>query len=487
MNGPAAGGPEQGPVPAPVVVSGGGSRKPRIAVLVFNDCHADTRVLKTAGTLARAGADVRIFAVARPTAGYPAGVQRLEPGVVLERLPLVDLGRLLAPAVRVHRRLTASGPAMPDGGEATQHAGPRAAGEGAGTGRSGRIETLVRRLGRSRPVRTVLLPMSAVVLLSYWRAARSAVTAWGPDVVHANDGNTLRPAFRVSRALRVPFVYDSHELWLHRNVAGRRSVARAVERRIERQGIRAAAAVVTVSPSIAEHLRATYRLPTTPVLVRNIPPADQTASGPSAGRMRALAGLPAEAKVLAYGGRITTNRGLEQTVDALEHLADDVHLVVLGYGVPGYVGSLADRARQVGVSDRVHFVGAVPPAEVSGALSDADASVVFVRPTCLSYRWSLPNKLFESIHSGVPVVAADLPDTRRIVEEYGVGEIFTSDSASEMASTIARVIADPVPYQHAARRAATHLTWEAESDRLLGAYRDTLGPRWQGVLGGAGS
>lgn len=81
------------------------ARKPRVAVLVYNDCHADTRVLKTAATLVEAGADVRIFAIARPGAGYPVGVWRLASGVVLERLPTFHLGTHLEPLARVYRRL----------------------------------------------------------------------------------------------------------------------------------------------------------------------------------------------------------------------------------------------------------------------------------------------------------------------------------------------------------------------------------------------
>lgn len=471
------------------------SRRPRVAVLVYNDCHADTRVLKTAATLVEAGADVRIFAIARPTAGYPAGVWRLENGVVLERLSTFELFQHLAPMARIYRRISGSPGAVALG--ATEDVGRGRGAPGSAPAHAGRVArdrpivaavapapktALPDRILRSRAGRLALRPLSAVVLWSYWRSAADAVTRWRPDVVHANDANTLHPAMSVAGRLQVPFVYDSHELWTQRNVAGRRPVATKVERWIERRGIRRAAAVITVSPSIASYLQTTYGLVQAPVLVRNIPPAAQRTTDRREGRLRALAGLGAESRVLAYGGRITTNRGLEETIDALAELPDDVHLVVLGYGAAGYVDGLRTRARARGVTGRVHFVGKVPSAEVSLALADADASIVFVRPTCLSYRWSLPNKLFESIHGGLPVVAADLPDTRQIVEEHGVGEVFESEEPRVMARTILSVIADPERYRAASRHAATELTWEGESVRLLEVYRRALGSHWDDAL-----
>ncbi|MBI9114760.1 glycosyltransferase family 4 protein [Sanguibacter suaedae] len=470
-----------------------GGRRPRVAVLVYNDCHADTRVLKSAATLAHAGADVRIFAVARPAAGYPVGVQRLDSGVVLERLPLFELARALEPAARVYRVLAGRGaPAAvgvtedplrdATGGPADRQAAQVGPPARPAAPASLRTPTLADRVLRSRVAKVLLKPLGAVILHSYWRHARKAVTRWGPDIVHANDGNTLQPAMALGRTLGVPYVYDSHELWTQRNVAGPRPLATVVERRIETRGIRRADAVVTVSPSIARYLQDTYGLAETPTLVRNVPPAAQATSDPADGRLRALAGLAPHHKVIAYGGRITTNRGLEETIAALAALDDDVHLVVLGYGAPAYLAALEAHATGLGVRDRMHLVGKVPSAEVSAALADADASVVFVRPTCLSYLWSLPNKLFESIHGGLPVVAADLPDTRRIVEEHGVGEVFSSDDPQEMARTIARVVAHPERYRAAARLAAGELTWEREAERLLDVYRSALGPAWHGAL-----
>ncbi|MGB3829559.1 MAG: glycosyltransferase [Ornithinimicrobium sp.] len=454
-------------------------RAARVALLVYNDAHNDSRVLKTAASLRSAGADVRIFAVARGRAGYAEGPALVGDGIEVERAPEFELARYAPWALNLARRVAgrpvppaatvgvaASSASASRGPAPTAPPGPgsRAPADGAG----------------QRLVKDAWLRTYRVVSLSlfWWESARAAV-AWEPDIVHANDGNTLAPAAWIAGASGARMIYDAHELWRHRNVRTDRPLAPLVEGAIEWWAIRRAAGVITVSPSIATWLQRTYDLPVRPTLVRNIPQgaSDDAAAAP-AGHLRSMAGLAPETQVIAYGGRITTSRGIEETVAALALLPSSIHFVLLGYGEPDYLATLHTRIESLGVTDRVHFVGAVASDQVSAALADADLSVVFVRPICLSYEFSLPNKLFESIHAGLPIAAADLPDTAAIVREHGVGEIFDVDHPDEipssMAATITAVLADPQRYRDATRMAAAELTWQHEERALLELYAQVV-------------
>ncbi|QOR69787.1 glycosyltransferase [Ruania alkalisoli] len=445
---------------------------PRVAILVYNDAHADTRVLKTAATLREAGCEVRILAVARERAGYPEGSETLPNGVQIVRLPEFQLARSapwLADAYRwvLARLRRVAGAEEPATSTTSTHP------TSPPTEPTGTPAPAV----AAKPVGALLdvwlRTYRTVSLAIYWRAAISDGVAFHPDVIHANDGNTLAPAMRIARHTGAAIVYDAHELWRRRNVRPR-PVAPHVEHLLERLGIRRAAAVITVSPSIATWLHRTYRLRRRPQLVRNIPPAAPVPD-PATGVLRERAGLAATDQVIAYGGRITTSRGIEETIDALAHLPVHVHLVLLGYGEEDYLAVVRRRAAEAGVSDRVHLVGAVASHEVATALADADVSVVYVRPTCLSYEFSLPNKLFESIHAGLPIVAADLPDTKTVVTEHGVGAVFSvTGGAEDLAAAIERVLADPEPFREAAQAAARELTWEGEARVLLGEYERVL-------------
>jgi glycosyltransferase involved in cell wall biosynthesis len=103
---------------------------------------------------------------------------------------------------------------------------------------------------------------------------------------------------------------------------------------------------------------------------------------------------------------------------------------------------------------------------------------VLTRPTCLSYEYSLPNKLFESIHAGIPVLATRLVDAAALVDEYGVGETVEVDAdARELATRIEGVIARTEEYRAAAHRAAFGLAWNHEADRLVEVWAKALGGR----------
>src|SRR5699024_10900323 len=107
-------------------------------------------------------------------------------------------------------------------------------------------------------LRTWLGLYRTVGLGAYWTRAATDGIAWAPDVVHANDGNTLYPAMRIAHHTGAQVIYDSHELWRHRNAPGR-TIRPVVDGVIERRAIHRAAGIITVSPNIAGWLQRTYR------------------------------------------------------------------------------------------------------------------------------------------------------------------------------------------------------------------------------------
>ncbi|APX32461.1 hypothetical protein BH708_06690 [Brachybacterium sp. P6-10-X1] len=442
---------------------------PQIAVLVYNDAANDSRVLKESASLRDAGYDVRILAVERRELGRVADVTALGERLHLERVPEFAIERIL-PALAPHWRRLIS---RADTAERSPTSSPAQVLHRPSTPLAGMRAGLLRGLRSigERAYRTAALG-------TYWKNATAAGVRAAPDVVHANDGNTLVPALLIQALSRgdVAVVYDSHELWRHRNVRGDRWLAPLLEVVTEAIGIRRADGVITVSPSIATWLRDTYRLAEEPTLVRNVPVADAPPSRDT-GVLRERAGLTEQHRVIAYGGRITTARGIEETIAALPHLDEDVHFVLLGYGEQAALDHVRAEAARHGVTDRVHLVGAVAPDDVSRSLADGDVAVVHVRPICLSYRYALPNKLFESIRAGLPIAAADLPDMRQVVEELGVGEVFSGSSPQDLAEALAAVLEAPEEYRERARAVAPQLTWEHETEAMLALYRRVLAAR----------
>lgn len=467
-------------------------RAPRVALLVYNDFSVDTRVLKTAYSYAAAGAQVRVVAFGT-FEGMEPGLTVLDGGIEVERLPLVELDhtlpRLGSTARQVvarargalrrgSRRSVTAGPTAPTTSDARTEAtaqtrspqdgdlGPSAGSTTHGTPRS----TPAVPAGLKARVVGLWMRMHYTVRLGSFqlRAVRS-LRRWRPDLVHANDADTLLPAWLAGRSLGTPYIFDAHEIWTARVKAGSRPVARRWEAWVEKRLAPRASGVTTVSGSIVDWLHRELRLAAAPTLVRNVPvgPAPVVSDPAATGRLRELAGLGAGTQVVAYCGAVTINRGIEQTLDALELLDPSTHLVLLGRGSQAYRAVLDARVAAAGLDDRVHFVGIVPSDEVPATLRDADASVIFSRPVTLNQRFSLPNKLFESIHAGLPVAASDLPDIASVVSATGAGQVFDIDDAQTTADAIAAVIADAGTYRAASAAAARTLTWQNEVDGLL--------------------
>lgn len=504
---------------------------PRVAMFVLNPCHIDARVRKEAASLGQAGCDVRVFALGNsqfPEALVDEGaytIQRLEVSSLYQRT-LWRLQALYHFWVAWRQRLGRRGRAGDSDGDVVEP--ERALGssdedrevEGDDTAdppsdraawqshaalwllvavlsrlcRVGRgLARLVRRSARRawsscrRRARLVvrstflrcygfvrrrLMPIHRPsVVQQFWRVSARAAAAWEPDVCHAHDLNVLPGAAKVARESGAALVYDSHELWRRRNRHGElRPLARVVDAFQERRLIGRADLVITVSPGIQTWLQRRYDLRAPVEVVRNVPLRRQVREGPP---LRELASLSDE-RIVMYTGRITSGRGLEETVDALAELPEHVVLVLLGYGDDLFVRQLHHRADRRGVAHRVRQVPPVTPDQVAAVASQADCALVAIEPVCLSYYYTLPNKLFEAIQAGLPVLASDLPDMRTIVEGYGIGRLFRTGRPGEVRDGLRALLADVDAYKANAATAAAELTWERESRVLCRAYARLL-------------
>ena len=290
-----------------------------------------------------------------------------------------------------------------------------------------------------------------------------------PDLVHANDFNTLFAAELLHERLGVPFVYDSHELWSERNRGD--TAVHAIESRwelaAERRAARKALKVVTVSYSIAQHLAQLFRIEE-PAVIRNVPYATNGRSGP--GELRNALRLPVETKLVVYTGKATFNRGLEEALDALALLPPSVHLVVLGNFELRFKAILDARIAEHRLEHRFHHHGPVPSEEVPIWASAGDLCLVPIKGVCLSYEYCLPNKLFEGIQAGLPILATNLVEMKRTLDEYDCGLTYESGNVADLKAKIEHILGTPGVAERLranAAKAARQLNWETEKVRLL--------------------
>ena len=455
----------------------------RVVMFVRNACTTDVRVLREADTLRRAGWATTIMAL--QTGGSKAPPDReVRDGVVIVRVPYPSDWRKRWQAMRNYPWRWVR--AVPANAMVAFRSGPHGARRAVGLVATGTVVlpyAIVQRLryvAGHRPQARSILQDDGWDHLAWWRYsvlgwARSAArVAPAADVYHGHDLTALPAAIDAAR--RNPgslVIYDSHELYLE---AGAEAHQRRWVRRLlgiyERRLIRSVAAVVTVNDGIAAELLRRYPLPSVPI-VRNTPPR-QPERHVAGDRIRQRVPITDGAPVVLYHGGFQRERGLEILAEAMtDDRLREAHLVLLGLG--GLEERLRNLAAEPRFDGRIHVVSAVPPDELLDWVASADISAMPIQPTTINHRLSTPNKLFESLAVGTPVVASDMPGMAAIVRETGCGVVVDPTRAGPVASGIAELLAlQPEAMMQlrirCQRAAYERYNWETESARLLDVY-----------------
>lgn len=403
-------------------------RAPRVVMVVNNPISHDARVVKSARSLARAGAEVDVLGVSPDTVEHRA----MAAGVRFRRLPVLPPRGITPGYARWAAR---------------------------------------RRVGRLFPApqwrRT--LPVTGY----YRRAFLSVLRDLRPDVVHAHDVHLLGTVSEyVADAVDRPHViYDAHEYVPGLAVGGARS-RRVVDAwaALERETIHRADRVITVAPGIAALLAERYSLDRTPTVVYNAPIAG-TAKAPRS--LRAAAGVGAEVALVVYSGALSAARGVDTVVTALR-LLPEVHLAVVAVPFPNKLGPhLQAIAAQSGAAGRLHLVAPVASHDVPAYLSEADVGVSpILGSTSISYDLSLPNKLFEFLHAGLPMVVSDCRGAADFVARHQLGRSFHAGDPDDLAAALRAVLADPPRPDTADLR--REFSWQTQEPRLVAVYQDIV-------------
>jgi glycosyltransferase involved in cell wall biosynthesis len=411
----------------------------RIAMVAYGDISHDSRVQREAVTLAAVGHLVTVFCLAADP-GAVAGLDR--------RVNIV-----IQPA--------AEGGVIP--GSSSPFRRPR------------RGSRAVHLIDRAR-----WLWSYAATLRTWGRAVVESER--NVDVWHAHDFAGLM-AVGGSKRGDTPLVYDVHDLVLESGIGAMLPrIGRWFLRRYERRLVRRSDLVIAVNEALAAVVARRYQ-PKTVVAVHNCVPT-WTPTEPHGDLIRKSAGIRPDAPVILYHGILGPTRGIESLCEALLRPGlETAHLALLGYGVvrERYVALAADPR----FGGRVHVLDPVPPRELLPWVASADVgAMVFPRAT-LNLYLSTPNKLFECLAAGVPVVVSDFPAMRRIVMDDPLGPLgATCDPSSidDIARALVAVLGGSATTRdeigrRCAQAARDRWNWEAEAQTLISSYGRLLAQR----------
>ncbi len=282
------------------------------------------------------------------------------------------------------------------------------------------------------------------------------------DLIFSNDLDTLPACWLASRIKRKKLVYDSHEYYTGvPELAGRPTVQK-IWKAIERFIFPKLETVITVNDSIADLYHLEYGKEIH--VIRNVPM--QSAFQPAASdrqEIRSKLGvLPTEKLLILQGSGINKDRGAEEAVMAMQYL-ENTKLVLLGGG--DVFKDVLKLAVTNGVTSKIIFLPRMPYEAMMRHTAACDLGLTFDKDTNINYRFSLPNKIFDYIRAGIPVMASRLPEVEKIVQGYGIGWFISGHDPAIMAQEIDAALQDATAIARCRKNlqlAAEDLTWENE-------------------------
>ena len=285
------------------------------------------------------------------------------------------------------------------------------------------------------------------------------------NLLLSNDLDTILPNYFISRLKGCKMIFDSHEYFTETPELVNRPKVQKVWKRIEGFVVPKLDEMITVCDSIADLFREKYGVKCH--VIRNVPPKKAL---PPKGDKAAL-GLPADKHLLVLqGSGINIQRGAEELVQAMQYL-DDCLLMIIGGG--DVLPILKQMVEQLQITERVRFFPRMPYQQMMAYTQLAELGFCLDKDTNLNYRFSLPNKLFDFIQAGVPIVASHLTDIEKVITRYNIGLFIPDHNPESIAQTIREALDNPdrqAVWRRGLVHAAEELCWENEEQKLLEIY-----------------
>ncbi|GAA1145743.1 glycosyltransferase involved in cell wall biosynthesis [Nesterenkonia lutea] len=247
----------------------------------------------------------------------------------------------------------------------------------------------------------------------------SVEATFDPEIVHIHDHLAFSAAGKYKEAFGCPIIWDAHEIY--EDLASIEEVRATVNSRIIQDNVQHVDGFITLNQSIADFYHARYpELPKAVLLPNAVERVAQTSYD---GRLHEKAGLAADQKILLFQGGYSPHRGIPALLEASKELDDSWSMVFMGWGkleedIRGYVDAKSDRP--VGRA-RVAMVPGTPHDELLKWTAGATLGTIPYENTGLNHLYCSPNKLWEYPSAGVPILATDMPEMKKKIDEYGIG------------------------------------------------------------------
>lgn len=287
---------------------------------------------------------------------------------------------------------------------------------------------------------------------------------WSPDIIHANDLKGLIIAALIKRRIHsdVKIVYDAHEYETETN--GLQGVQKKVYQYLEKRYIKDVYRMITVSDTIADEYVRLYGIDN-PTVLLNVPQYTFDKNR-KCDLFRERFKIRNDQRIFLYQGYLMPGRGIEILLESFNQLQNDNDIIIfMGKG------SLTDMIKNYSRSGNIYYHEFVDPKEYLNFTSSADVGISFIEDISLSDRYCLPNKLFEYMFCGLPIICSNLPEMRKLIEEYSIGIVAKENSIEGFRKAIEEFDSSGLDFfKQNLQQASSIYSWANQEKRLINLY-----------------
>lgn len=280
------------------------------------------------------------------------------------------------------------------------------------------------------------------------------------DLLYANDLDTLLPNYLTQKLRRKAIIFDSHEYFTDTPELANRQGVKMIWKGIEKFILPKLTEMITVNDSLAEIFRMEYSLKVH--VVRNIPLLRKSENANPE-----IYNKQAEKIILIQGAGLNIDRGLEELVEAMQWV-ENAKLFIVGDG--DVIPSLKRKVIKTTLQQNIIFIPKQRPEKLYNYTKNADLGISFDKETNLNYKYSLPNKIFDYMHAGLPVLASPLVEIKKIIDRYKIGECIENHEPKHIAEKINALLNNSeklLQYRANCLKASKELNWENEKSGLI--------------------
>jgi glycosyltransferase involved in cell wall biosynthesis len=286
------------------------------------------------------------------------------------------------------------------------------------------------------------------------------------DIFWSNDLDTLLPNLLISRLRKKKMIYDSHEYYTQTASLVNRPLKRKIWEWVEDLCIPHLEYMLTVNHSIKSLYESRYKVQVD--VLRNLPLLTVTCDVEAVNT-----GLDEKKILIVQGAGIHLNRGVEELVLAMQYLEKNFCLIIAGGG--DAIPLLQKYTDELNLKEQVLFLGSMPYRKLIAYTKSADLGIIPEKlDVGLNSKFTLPNKFFDYIHAGIPVLSSRAVEVEKIIKQYEIGSFFEKHDPRHIAETIKKIFDKRellTKWKQNTKQAAMELCWEKEKEVILNLMR----------------